>query len=189
MEVAKQKQKLREQFLDQRLQLTEEAYLKKSSQIIDRLKQLEEYQVAQKMHCYASMQKRNEVNTIDFIKELLDQDKRLAVPETDFEKNVLHSRYLEQFEDLHENKWGVLEPVAGAMAEPGEFDLVIVPMVGGDYSKNRIGYGKGFYDRFLSGSTGTRIGLLFESCLVESIPTEEFDIKMDKIITEDRIIA
>lgn len=191
MEAGQEKQKLREQFLQRRLQLRDETYLTKSARIIERLKQQPEYQDAEKLHCYVSMQKRHEVNTIPFIKELLDQDKKLAVPVTDFQKNVLHSRYITRFEDLQENKWGVLEPVAGEIAKPGEFDLVIVPMVGGDYNKNRIGYGKGFYDRFLSESGGAAVavGLLFEDCLVESIPIEEFDIPMDKLITEERVIA
>jgi 5-formyltetrahydrofolate cyclo-ligase len=66
--------------------------------------------------------------------------------------------------------------------------LVIVPMVGGDNQKNRIGYGKGFYDRFLKQVDCPTVGLLFNECLVQKIPVEPFDVSLGKIITEDQII-
>ncbi|HKK44144.1 MAG TPA: 5-formyltetrahydrofolate cyclo-ligase, partial [Balneolaceae bacterium] len=80
------------------------------------------------------------------------------------------------------------EPNGGEQVSPKELDLVVIPMVGGDEQRNRIGYGEGFYDRFLSLVSCPKIGLTFEQNIVERIPVEDFDITLDKIITEQRVI-
>jgi len=63
-----------------------------------------------------------------------------------------------------------------------------VPMVAGDLKKNRIGYGKGFYDRFLRDLGCPSAGLVFELCIADEIPVEDFDIPLSKLITEKRVI-
>lgn len=189
MNVQEQKQRLREKFLDTRTALSETDYLKKSEEIVSRLVEQPEFIAASTIHCYVSMEERREVNTRALIKNILAQQKRLAVPVTDFETMRLESCLLKRFEDLEKNKWGVLEPQEGSRLSPQEFDLVVVPMVGGDEDRNRIGYGKGFYDRFLSEVTCRTIGLSFECCIAESIPAEDFDVPLDKVITEERMIG
>lgn len=189
MDIQEQKQKLRENFLDTRTALSETDYLQKSEEIVSRLVEQPEFVAASTVHCYVSMEKRREVNTRALIKKILDQKKRLAVPVTDFETMRLESCLLKRFKDLEKNKWGVLEPKEGSRLSPQEFDLVVVPMVGGDEERNRIGYGKGFYDRFLSEVTCTTIGLSFETCIAESVPAEDFDVPLHKVITEERVIG
>lgn len=189
MDIKEQKQKLREKFLNIRTQLSEKEYLKKSDLIISKLRQQPEFAEASTVHCYVSMEERREVDTRSLIKEMLKNNRRVAVSVTDFETNTLNSFYISALDDLQKNKWGVLEPVKGKPADPDDFDLVIVPMVGGDRKRNRIGYGKGFYDRFLTRVQGTTVGLLFECCLRDAIPTEEFDITLHKVITEKRVIG
>lgn len=189
MNKSKTKQQIREKLLKRRSDLGREEYQTKSDQIIQNLGKLPEFKKASTIHCYVSMNERNEVNTHSLIKDLVNSDKRLAVSVTNFEEGTLSHRYLEKFEDLQQNKWGVLEPVEGKEAEVRELDLIIVPMVGGDEDKNRIGYGKGFYDRFLQKADCVTIGLLFDCCLVESIPVESFDVALQKCITETKIIS
>lgn len=189
MNKGKIKQEIRQQLLRRRSDLGGEEYQNKSAQIIQNLEKQQEFKNASTIHCYVSMNERNEVNTHSLIKDLIDSDKRLAVSITNFEEGTLSHRYLKNFEDLQRNKWGVLEPGDGEEAEVGDLDLVIVPMVGGDEDKNRIGYGKGFYDRFLQKADCATIGLLFDCCLVESIPVESFDVALQKCITETKIIS
>lgn len=188
MSTAEQKKELRQKLLDKRNALTEKDYLSKSGEIIDKIKLQPEFREAGIIHCYVSLNKRNEVNTLPLIEDLLTTQKKVVVPVTNFDDGTLSHIYLKEISALEANKWGVLEPREGEHAEPGELELVIVPMAGGDYNKNRIGYGKGFYDRFLSKVTCPTIGLLFEDCLVSDVPVEEFDVPLSKIITEERII-
>jgi 5-formyltetrahydrofolate cyclo-ligase len=72
-----------------------------------------------------------------------------------------------------------------------EFDLIIVPVLGFDQNKNRLGLGGGYYDRFLAGQPkALKIGLAYELSFVKAgLPQESHDIRLDKIITQKRIIA
>lgn len=189
MDAKAKKSELRKQLLQRRLQLQGEAYLQKSRRIIEHLVQQSEFKKAQTIHCYVSLNSRKEVNTRPLIKKLLGTEKKVVVPITEFDSGRLINVYLENFDDLQENQWGVLEPVGGQEAEKSEIDLVVVPMVGGDHNKNRIGYGKGFYDRFLAVVRAPAIGLLFKTCLVQEVPVESFDVPLTKLITEEEIIS
>lgn len=189
MNKSKQKQQIREKLLAHRKKIPEDGHQKQSKQIRERLKKLSEFHEAQTVHCYVSINDRREVNTHSLIKEMLQMNKTVVVPFTQIEKGRLRHIKLERFEDLKPNRWGVLEPSEGKEVEPEQFGLVIVPMVGGDSQKNRIGYGKGFYDRFLSKTDCPKIGLLFEGCLVNKLPVEPFDVPLDKLITEKQVIV
>jgi 5-formyltetrahydrofolate cyclo-ligase len=188
MNSKKQKQHIREVLLARRQNMLEEAWQLKSTQIINRLKRLSEFKRAEMIHCYVSMNERREVNTHSLIKELLESSKKIAAPVTQLKTGALKHIQLNDFDELQPNKWHVLEPVGCKEIAIEKLELVIVPMAGGDHHRNRIGYGKGFYDRFLQNVRCPSVGLLFEQCLVEKLPVEPFDIQLTKIITEERII-
>ena len=69
------------------------------------------------------------------------------------------------------------------------FDLILVPGLAFDKSGARLGRGRGFYDRFLAGITGFRVGVCFDWQLVESVPVEAHDIRMDAVVTPSQIIV
>ncbi len=188
MDIDQKKAELREQLLNRREAIPQKEYQRTSSAIVRRLQELPEYVEAETIHCYVSMNSRREVDTRGLIKEMLSQDKSVAVPVTNFDDGTLTHIHLTSFELLEKNKWGVLEPASGDQFAAEEMELVIVPMVGGDRQGNRLGYGKGFYDRFLSNVSCPKIGLLFERNVVEEIPVDKHDIPLDKIITEQGII-
>lgn len=190
MNQKKRKHQLRKQLLDRRSSISEQEYLEKSDQIISRLKKLTIFQNAHNFHCYVSLNERREVNTQPLIKELLNAGKRVVVPVTNIDSGTLTHVALTDFDDLEPNKWGVLEPPETAReVNIGILDLVIVPMVGGDRQKNRIGYGKGFYDRFLQQTDCVKVGLLFEQCMVDHLPVEPFDVPCTLLITEEQIVS
>jgi len=88
--------------------------------------------------------------------------------------------------------YGILEPARSQIVpiEPNTIDLVIIPGIGFDKTGNRMGHGKGYYDRFLPlAKKAIRIGLCFEFQIKDQIPTEPSDQKVDYIITEERIIT
>lgn len=88
---------------------------------------------------------------------------------------------------LVKNTWGILEPVKTKEILPNAFDIIIVPMVGFDEQKHRIGHGAGFYDRYLAKTSALKIGVAFELQKCATIPTYPHDIDMDIILTEDNI--
>lgn len=186
--IQKKKEDLRNYYLRIRSHMSEEEYKKCSRVIIRRLKDSSAYNQAKWVHCYVSINERREVNTHPLIQEMLSGKKQAVVPVTNFGPGTLTHVQLNNFEDLNSNKWGVPEPGSGDEVTADDLDLVVVPMVAGDPQCNRLGYGKGFYDRFLSQVDCPKIGLLYESCMAEQLPTEDFDVTLDQIITEDRVV-
>lgn len=189
MDIRQQKEKLRKELLNSRKAVSQEEFESNSEEIINRLQQEPQFLEAETIHCYVSMNGRREVDTHGLIKEQLSKDKEIVVPVTNFNDGTLTNISIPAFNALNENKWGVLEPEEGEHIATDEIELVIVPMVGGDEQCNRIGYGKGFYDRFLKEVSCPTIGLLFEQNIISKVPIEDFDIPLDKIITEQRIIS
>ncbi len=186
MSVVQEKSELRKQLFEKRKLILKREWELRSKLVIDKLKATDEFKKCESVHCFVSMNKRKEVNTHDFIKELLSSNKKLTIPATDFESGeLLHSK-LNSFDDLQENKWGVLEPVNVIEVELG-FDLILIPLLAADRSYNRLGYGKGFYDRFLKNSDAIKIGLLFDEFILNKIPVEDFDQKLDILITDKSV--
>lgn len=188
-EVQNRKEILRQQFLSYRDGLTEEEYYNKSGTIINRLEEDPDFRQSRCVHCYVSMNDRREVNTRSMIQWMLNSRFKVAVPITNFDDGTLTHVQLDSYDELEENQWGVPEPPRKDPVDLDALDLVIVPMAGGDERCNRIGYGKGFYDRFLQEVSCPTIGLTYEECMVDELPVEEFDVPLSKIITEDRVIG
>ncbi len=188
MSIQKKKEDLRKYYLRIRSHISEEEYKKCSRVIIRRLKDSPDYNQAKYVHCYVSINERREVNTHPLIREMLSGRKQLVVPVTNFNTGTLTHVELNAYNKLINNKWGVPEPESGNEVTAEELDLIVVPMVAGDPRCNRLGYGKGFYDRFLSQVECPKIGLLYESCMAEQLPTEDFDVTLDQIITEVRVV-
>lgn len=183
------KEEVRAQLRSRRAGISESDYYNLSAGIISVLKQQPEYTNARIIHCYVSMNERREVNTHPLLRTMLEEKKEVVVPSMDHEKKALRHFTLSSFNQLEPGKWGVLEPGEGGKPHnPSGFELVIVPMVGGDERGHRVGYGGGYYDRFLKKVQCPTIGLCFEQNIVSSLPAENYDVPLDKIITEERII-
>ena len=183
-----QKQTLRESVLEKRNQLEESSWLDSSKRIVQALMETDLYKKANVIHTYMSMNSRREVSTDLLVEEMLTANKRVIVPITDFRTNTLSHTEIKSSSDLQENKWGVREPKDQEEFDISKLDLVIIPMAAADRNGNRLGYGQGFYDRFLSKTEAQKIGLVFNEFLFDTIPVEEFDKKLDVIITEEEVI-
>jgi len=150
---------------------------------------LPEIKDADVIHSYLSVNKKKEADTFALIETLLKKGKTIVVPViTDFKMAKLRHVELDSIEHLTINKWGIPEPKEGREIATGEIELILVPMAGGDVNKNRIGYGKGFYDSFLRNIKKPKIGLCFDEGIKNHVPVEEHDVRMDIIVTEHRII-
>lgn len=187
-EFSKKKEEIRRLFLDIRQDLSEDDVHIKSEAIVDQVFQLSAFQDASFVHSYVPITKNKEVDTSNLLKHSLGSEKKVVVPKMLGDGKLRHLE-IQSLDDLQENSWGVPEPNKGKEIPAETLDLIIVPMVAGDRFKNRLGYGKGYYDRFLEKSSATTIGLLFD-CQVykKKLPVEDFDIPLDILITESQQI-
>ncbi len=178
------KNEIRRKLRDIRSGLSLEQVSLLSAKIQKRVIETDAFKNAKNVSCYSNIPKFCEVETDLLIDACLNSRKILSMPVIHEDGVSLIHRKVDSTDSLIQNKWGVREPVDGEIMNPADMDLVIVPMVGADYQRNRMGYGKGFYDRFLSQTKAIKIGLCYECCMIDALPTEPHDIKMDMIITE-----
>jgi len=186
------KKKLRQHYLAVRKALSDDVYESKSRTITENFKKWLDTQNVNHIHCYISMRARREASTKELIRWLLKNHYIVSVPVVNFKDNSLEHYQVPPNFELTENKWGVMEPGPGQRVkrtEPALFDIVIVPVVAADKKGTRLGYGKGFYDRFLAQTNALKAGLVFSNCVTgNELPGETFDVPMDILITENGII-
>ncbi|MBZ4644854.1 MAG: 5-formyltetrahydrofolate cyclo-ligase [Clostridia bacterium] len=185
------KKELRNKYLKMRKNLQYEEVEKKSKNIIQKLMDTAWYRQSSTIMSYIDF--RNEVITRSFIKHALKDNKRIIVPITDMSSKTLILSELKDFDnELCQSSYGILEPKKEyvRVVSCNLLDLVLVPGLAFDTSGYRIGYGGGYYDRLLQRlpQKTITIGLAFEFQIVDNIPVESFDRKVDFIITEERII-
>jgi 5-formyltetrahydrofolate cyclo-ligase len=134
--------------------------------------------------------KEKEVNTKPLILALFEAGNPVVVPIIVREDVSLRPSYLRDFSALVPSTFGVPEPIGSEIpADPHDVDTIILPMLGFDRTGGRIGYGAGYYDRFLSKNPGIRkIGIAFGCQEFGGLPVDENDIRMDYIVTEEGIV-
>lgn len=144
-----------------------------SKSIIDQIRALDIYQKAKKVGLYAPI--LNEISVM----ELLSDDKEFYFPRVN--GDYIHFFLVKSTLELKEGSFNILEPIGN---EENDLDLVIVPMVGYTNNNFRIGYGKGYYDRFLRDFQGNKIGVSYKELYIEDVPMDSYDIPLDQIIKE-----
>jgi 5-formyltetrahydrofolate cyclo-ligase len=162
----------------------------KDALVREKLRGIPEFVNAHTIVFYASF--RSEVNTFALMEELLMREKKIVLPKVNKDK---HSLMLYQITDMNEltpGHMGIPEPPQNdeRLVSINDADLVIVPGAGFDYAGNRLGYGAGYYDSLLSQRTKAIpvIALAYEEQIVDSIPAEKHDVKVDMIVTDKRVI-
>jgi 5-formyltetrahydrofolate cyclo-ligase len=133
-----------------------------------------------------------EVDTISMIEESLKMDKKVIVPKVDKECHRLRLYEIKDLRELSHGFMGIPEPSLPdeRIRQIKDVDLAIIPGTAFDYSGNRLGYGAGYYDILLSGTEKKIpfVALAYEEQLVNSIPSESHDVKVDIIITDKQVI-
>lgn len=138
-----------------------------------------EFKKASKIALYFPL--KTEVSTKHIIKSALRKGKVVALPT--ISDNKMHMVQITSLSNM-EFKKNFMQPKLGTQITKDEIDLVIAPVVAFDKQRNRIGFGKGHYDKFLVGYDGNKIGIAFSCQEVQNIDAQEYDIRMDKIVTE-----
>lgn len=177
------KQDIRKNVLNQRSQMTKKEWDEHSYEIYKKVVTHPFFLDADEIYCYIDF--RKEVGTRQIIEEAWHLKKRVAVPR--IQASEMNFFYIDSFSELEHGCFGVLEPTGNEIAE-GKQVLVIMPGVAFDRARNRIGYGKGYYDKFLNKYPEYHtLALAFECQMVNNIPSDLFDVKPKQIITEENI--
>lgn len=165
----------------QKRQYNNEQLTEMSVPIIQRLAMHPRVVVADTLLIYYSLD--DEVNTHQFINTLVERGKKVLLPavisDTEIELREYHGA-----KDLLEGFFNIMEPIGNTFNDYSTIDVAIVPGMAFDSRGNRLGRGKGYYDRFLSKIPDTyKIGLCFGFQKLPGIPTEENDVRMDEVIS------
>jgi 5-formyltetrahydrofolate cyclo-ligase len=132
----------------------------------------------------------SEINTDYLIEWLWQQKKKVLVPLCKPETREMDIISITTFADLEPGYFGIREPKRGLLPPVAReaIDLVVVPAVAFDRRGYRVGYGGGYYDRFLVGMDVPRIGLAFSCQIVAEVPVDEYDLAVQGIVTEKEYI-
>lgn len=185
MTLHEEKKRLRNEIKRRRSLLLDSERQNMSQKITKFLLEIPEFNQAKHVFCYISY--LDEVETRPLISTFLEQNRDLAVPKI-MNKTEILAISLSDFSELEPDKRGILTPKSNeAVTKP--FDIAITPGLGFTEKGDRLGYGRGYYDRwFAKNNVKTKIGLAFEVQIVDELPVEETDLPLDIIVTEKRII-
>lgn len=183
-----EKKEIRRSYLERRNASTAFDIFKKSNEIITRLLSLKECIKAKTIFIYISF--GSEVNTHGLIRLLLNK-KKVFVPFLDKKKNEIYISELKKWDDLSSGAYGILEPRKECIIKkkPNEAEISLVPGIAFDEEGYRVGYGGGYYDKLLKKIDGEKIGIAYDFQILKKLPHESHDIKMNKIVTEKRILS
>ncbi len=183
----KSKKEIRAEVKKHRREASAEQIRRNSDAICESFLALPEYQEAKVVFSY--MDCKNEVETKKVTRQCWADGKIVAVPKVFGE--IMKYYIITSYEDLEEGYFGIPEPKYEQLQEiVCEDGLMILPGVAFDENRHRVGYGGGFYDRYLETHPDMKkIAFAFEFQMFEAVPFEEFDRQPDKIITENRIIV
>ncbi|MFA6540844.1 MAG: 5-formyltetrahydrofolate cyclo-ligase [Bacteroidota bacterium] len=159
----------------------------RSSRIFSNLLLVPEFFRADCVHIYVSS-KNNEVDTHQLIRWLLKEKKRVVVPIVNSETKMMEHSEIFSLSELHQTSLGIFEPTIRRIVKPSALQVIIVPALAVDRKGNRIGFGGGFYDRFLATTETPSIVPAYNFQVVQDIPAESFDRKVSYIVTEDGVI-
>lgn len=137
---------------------------------------------------YVEQPGSGEVGTGPILRAAIEAGIRIAVPVVDpVVKGRMRLVGWRPDAPIRRNRFGIPEPESGEDIDRMEVDIWFVPALGADPSGTRIGHGAGYYDRILAGTPGFKAALVPRSCLVDAIPAEAHDVRMDAVVTESGV--
>lgn len=180
---------MRKAMIEKRKNMSNEERMEKSKKIQENLFNLEEYKKSNFIFTFISTDE--EVDTHNIIRYSIDKGKRVGVPITIPEgRKLLVSEIYDFDKELEIGFYNILSPKKEFIREvpPSVIDLVIVPGLVFSRAGYRIGYGGGYYDRFLSNLDVLKVGVCFHMQLTDQVPIGKYDIPVDIIVTDEEII-
>lgn len=190
MNTKEYKRNIRKEVLMKRSKMKAEEKELKDNIILEKLFETNLYKNARNIFTYISF--GDEINTIKLIERALKDNKNISVPKTYRETRTMNAIFIPCLKELKENHMGILEPIDDSIViKKEDIDLIIVPGAVFDKDFNRIGYGGGYYDRYLENIAykNNKVVLAYDFQIVDKIEKEEHDVKVDIIITDKQILT
>ena len=178
-----EKESLRNLLLEKRDNTSFDLMKIASANIQKKLKKISAFKNAQKIGAYYPI--GSEIFTQDIIQELLSQGKEVFLPKVIGDS--IEFRKITDFSSLEHGSFDIMEPKEDCPVD-NNLDVILVPTVGISPIGVRLGYGHGFYDRFLAKNKVMTISLTLEKQIIKNIPKSEHDVLIDWIVTEDQIL-
>ncbi|MPM67566.1 putative protein YqgN [bioreactor metagenome] len=182
--IAFEKYALRKHLKNLRNQFSCSEKLVADQKIFDQVVRLE--LITEKTEVFIYVSTAFEVDTHRLITYFLSKGHLVAVPCCIDHHGTMYFYYIKSLSDLQVNHFGILEPDINnsVLAIPKDDDICLVPCLGFDDNGYRIGYGKGYYDRYLFEHQVIKIGLCYDLCRVSKIPKDQYDVRLDQIVTD-----
>ncbi len=188
-----EKNNLRTRYKDLKSSLSTDEKRTRDDSIFSRLTTFPPFADADTILCFVSTAK--EIDTHRIIKHCFDNNKTIAVPKCIDKNGNMKFFIINSFSDLHSSTFSLLEPDVNRckpLPQSALLDkdtLCIVPGFAFDRAGYRIGFGKGYYDRFLKVFNGVKVGICYNQCIINRVPNGRYDIASDYIVTEKYIIT
>ena len=183
MESNSEKASLRKRLLEKRDNTSFDLMKIASNKIQKKLKKIESFRNAQKIGAYYPI--GSELLTQDIIQEALSSGKEVYLPKVIGKE--MEFRKITDFSSLEIGNYDIMEPRKECPTE-SNLEVILVPAIGISPQGIRLGYGYGYYDRFLSKNKTVTISLILEKQIVKKIPKDDHDVLIDWIVTEDRVL-
>lgn len=181
------KSEARRLVIQRRAELPEAEIRSKTVSIIERLSNTDEFVNAKRIHCYVSS-RQGEVDTRLLINYINGWGKSVILPKLHKPTKSFHRFSFMGWDQLVKNSEGYWEPAVGLNESMEDIDLVIVPCVAVSIHGMRVGYGGGYYDKLLKNTYAPKFVIAFELQVFDYIENDPRNVRVDKIITERRII-
>ncbi len=176
------KNELRKTGLEKRNKMSQNEVKELSNQIIKQIKNKFDLNLYHTLAFYMPL--GNEVDLRPLMDELITLNKIIVVPKV-FDRFTMDFYQIQTTLDVHTGKFKVLEPNSNKKIPKNEIDIIFIPGIHFSYQNNRLGYGAGYYDRYLKDYDHVKIGVCFSFQHIPLIPADSYDIPMDWIITEN----
>ena len=184
MDIRPIKTELRQKYRSLRQSMPPEIKAERDAAIAAQVRRLWQYQNNRVLLVYVSTS--IEVDTIQIINQALADGTKVAVPRCVPDTRNMEFYYIEAIDELSPGMFGVLEPsvVPEKMYQERDGGLCLVPAFSYDWQGYRLGYGKGYYDRFLSRFEGNIVGICYSDCVQRSLPHGRYDRPVELLVTE-----
>ncbi len=191
-ELRERKNRIREKFKALRKDMTPELKAEYDRKICQRFMSLASYRFADSLLLYAPL--KHEIDVMPIAEDALKKGKTVAFPLCDPDDHTMVYHIVSDLNDLKTGSYGIKEPdpslpVYDPIARKGENAVCFVPALAFDLKGYRIGYGKGFYDRYLSSFAGAKMGVEYSTCVVDTLPRGRFDAAVDFLVTEKGVVT
>ncbi|MBQ3184323.1 MAG: 5-formyltetrahydrofolate cyclo-ligase [Clostridia bacterium] len=191
-ELRERKNKIREEFKALRRNMDPEVKTAYDRKICQRFMSLATYRFADSLLLYAPL--KYEIDIMPIAEDALKKGKTVAFPRCNREEHTMTYYIVTDLSQLKEGYYGIREPdpclpIYDPKQRQGENAVCFVPALAFDRKGYRVGYGKGFYDRYLSSFGGAKMGVEYSACVVDTLPRGRYDTAVDFLVTEKGVVT